>query len=222
MKRIIVENKWFLLPWLLWIIALSVYVAMMPKGATTLWINERHTPILDFIFKWLTWLGDGLTVGIICILLLFVQYRAALFATVVSVVNLILTGVLKQYFDVPRPATFFDNIDLHFVEGVRTYYHLSFPSGHTSAAFCIYLSLAIIAKNKYLGLLFFVIAIGVAHSRVYLLQHFEEDLIFGAALAVAETVIIASLLYSKPLREGSVWNRSLINRRKASLKNNAV
>ncbi len=50
----------------------------------------------------------------------------------------------------------------------------------------------------------------VAESRVYLLQHFEEDLLFGSAIAIVLTTVTASLIYKKPLREDSIWNRSLL------------
>ncbi|MBK6730931.1 MAG: phosphatase PAP2 family protein [Bacteroidetes bacterium] len=210
MKKIITDNKWFLIPWLLWSLILLIYVLLTPRGTSTLWVNDQHTVVLDFIFRWTTWLGDGVTVGIICFILLFVQFRAAVFASIVSIANLVITGALKKAFSYPRPATYFETIDLNFVHGIKTYYHLSFPSGHTSAAFCIYLTLAIICKKKKLGLLFFFIAMAVAESRVYLLQHFEEDLLFGSAIAIVLTTVTASLIYKKPLREDSIWNRSLL------------
>lgn len=159
-------------------------------------------------------MGDGLVVAFICVVLLFVEFRAAVFASIVSIANMIITALLKQYFNYPRPAAYFNDVHLNFVEGVKTYYHFSFPSGHTSAAFSIYLVLAILNQKKKTGLFFFALAAAIAISRVYLLQHFVEDVLFGSLLAVILTTIIAAMIYKKTSSTESKWNKSLLRLRR--------
>lgn len=209
MHRLIRDNIYFYLPWLIWSIILMVCILIYDNQKFSLWINNRHTPAGDLFFKNFTLLGDGITVGIICFLLLFIQFRAALLAIVVSVVNMIITGFLKQQFGYPRPAKFFEGIDLNFVDGVDMYYHLSFPSGHTSAAFSIYLVLAILNSKKITGAFFFMVAFLVAVSRVYLLQHFVEDVLFGAFVGVSIATIISYYILKVPLNLGKGWDKSL-------------
>lgn len=184
-------------------------ILMADSQKFSLWINNRHTPAGDVFFKYTTWLGDGITVGIICFMLLFIQYRAAVLAIVVSVVNMMITGFLKQQFGYPRPAKFFEGIDLNFVDGMDVYYHLSFPSGHTSAAFSIYLVLAILNSKKITGVFFFMLAFLVAASRVYLLQHFVEDVLFGAFVGVSIATIISYYILKGPLHPGKGWDKSM-------------
>ncbi|MFN3940458.1 MAG: phosphatase PAP2 family protein, partial [Chitinophagales bacterium] len=208
---IIRDNIYFYFPWLIWSIVLLGYILTAESKLFSLWINKQHTQAGDIFFKYATWLGDGLVVGFLCVLLLFVQYRAALLAITVSVINLVLTGLLKQYFGYPRPAQYFEGMELNFVDGVDTYYHLSFPSGHTSAAFSIYLVLAILNAKKQTGLFFLLLAAIVAISRVYLMQHFVEDVLFGAFIGVSVATVVSYYMLRKPLSPGVVWGNSLLS-----------
>jgi membrane-associated phospholipid phosphatase len=61
----------------------------------------------------------------------------------------------------------------------------SFPSGHTLSAFALYGFLAFSSKNKTVStVLLLALAVLVAISRVYLLQHFLQDILMGSVLGV--------------------------------------
>ena len=64
----------------------------------------------------------------------------------------------------------------------------SFPSGHTFSAFAIYTFFALVSKQKWVSLLCSLLAIGVGFSRVYLNQHFLEDIYLGSILGVGLAV----------------------------------
>ena len=77
--------------------------------------------------------------------------------------------------------------ELRLVEGVEVYIGAtSFPSGHTMAGFALFGLLAFLLPKRYKGaaLLFFLLALIVALSRVYLVQHFVKDIYLGAWLGL--------------------------------------
>ena len=94
-----------------------------------------------------------------------------------------------------RPKKFFEGIhDLYFVPGVDNYLYNSFPSGHSTCAFALYFALSLILDNKIIKSICFTIALLVAYSRVYLSQHFFEDVYAGSLIGVVTTIIIFYLL----------------------------
>jgi membrane-associated phospholipid phosphatase len=70
------------------------------------------------------------------------------------------------------------------VEGVNQHSLQSFPSGHTAAAFSVFMMLALISKNNTAKLFLFFGAVIVSYSRVYISQHFIVDITAGSILAV--------------------------------------
>jgi membrane-associated phospholipid phosphatase len=102
---------------------------------------------------------------------------------------MIVSYVLKQIFDEPRPFTVFT--ELGIFDAVKTVpgYELrswnSFPSGHTISAFGLFCMMAFFLKNNYLKILVMLVAVLVAYSRVYLMQHFYVDVYVGSMIGVA-------------------------------------
>ncbi len=74
----------------------------------------------------------------------------------------------------------------------------SFPSGHTAAVFSLMLCLTLIFNKKtWLSPIFFVLAVLTAYSRVYLSQHFAEDVLAGSLVGVAMTLFVYWLYQRK-------------------------
>jgi membrane-associated phospholipid phosphatase len=69
----------------------------------------------------------------------------------------------------------------------------SFPSGHTSAAFSLFICLALITPRKWAPL-WVVSAWAVAYSRIYLSQHFLEDILLGSVIGLFSTIAIYMLM----------------------------
>ena len=80
---------------------------------------------------------------------------------------------------------------MRLVEDVEVHHYNSFPSGHTLAAFACYGFFALIVRMPLFKFVFFLIAFLVGYSRIYLSQHFLQDVIAGAALGT----LVASLGY---------------------------
>jgi membrane-associated phospholipid phosphatase len=84
-----------------------------------------------------------------------------------------------------RPGVFLDQMpDLHLVPGVELYHHFSFPSGHTATAFTILLLTGLITKKRWVSFILVWLACIAGFSRVYLSQHFLEDVLAGSLIGL--------------------------------------
>jgi len=91
---------------------------------------------------------------------------------------------------IDRPVEFFKTTaELYLVKGIEFHNHFSFPSGHAATALAIFSLLAILTNRKWLKLFFLLCAVIVSYSRVYLSQHFLEDIIFGSVLGILAVII---------------------------------
>ena len=70
------------------------------------------------------------------------------------------------------------------------HYAYSFPSGHSTTAFALFFIFGFFVKNKKWQILFFILALSTAISRMYLLQHFFIDVYFGSILGVLIATIV--------------------------------
>jgi membrane-associated phospholipid phosphatase len=64
----------------------------------------------------------------------------------------------------------------------------SFPSGHTACAFAIWITIAIGSSNRAIQGLCIFIAAMVGWSRIYLGQHFLEDVLAGSIIGIATAI----------------------------------
>ena len=167
------------------------------KGPSHLIVNEWHSPMTDVFFKYVTHLGDGAIFALVILILLFVKIRWAFYELFAALMTLIFVFITKQliFKGAPRPTSFFDHSEtLHLVEGVKMHAMNSFPSGHTITAFAIFIILAMVVKKQYLKVLFTLTSILAGFSRVYLSQHFLEDIFLGALIGVAIALLSCALV----------------------------
>lgn len=170
---------------------ITIHLAMTPKTAS-FW---------DPIMANLTHLGDGLTpVIVLAILSFFISFKK----WITGIATSIIAGVLAQFFkkivfpDYMRPAALIDHDLLHFVEGVKIHHMYSFPSGHTTTAFALFIFLAFVWHHKaYVQIILALATFFVAYTRIYLSQHFLMDTVFGALLGIVSFVIAYELIYKK-------------------------
>lgn len=167
------------------------------KGPSHLVVNEWHSPMADVFFKYVTHLGDGAIFAVVILILLFVKIRWAFYELFAAVMTLIFVFITKQviFNGAPRPTKFFENSEtLHLVEGVKMHAMNSFPSGHTITAFAVFIILAMLVKKNYLKVFFTAVAILAGFSRVYLSQHFLEDIFLGSLIGVAIALFSCTLV----------------------------
>ncbi len=186
------KNKYFFIPYIVFLIAGLIILALFAKSELHLLINQHHNSFSDNFFKYANYLGEGIVVVLVIIGLTFYKFRYAL----LLLSSIVLSSILAQFFkrvifnEIPRPKAYFEGLaNLHFVEGVQVHSLLSFPSGHATMAFTLFASLAFMVKNNTVKVLLFLLAIIASWSRVHLSQHFFIDIYFGSLLGVSCTLI---------------------------------
>jgi membrane-associated phospholipid phosphatase len=204
LKEVIKRNLFFFVPYFIALIILFPLFILASKTEIHVFINQHCIPVLDYIFKYVTSLGDGLFAVLVSILFLLISFRKSLFIFLTFAAGGLFVQILKRllFHNMLRPVKFFDGLyDLHVIEGVKIRYYMSFPSGHAATAFGLFLCLAVMTKSNLIKSLCFVMASLVAFSRVYLSQHFLIDVYFGSMIGVAFALLFYQMLFSS----GKKW-----------------
>jgi len=191
------EQRTFLLLLVLFLLIGGVLLVFIEKGDAVLFFSENRSTFGNFFFIWTTRLGE--IIPYIVSIVLFIYLKKYIHAAAVPVLAIVVTlvaGLSKRYFSHYRPATFFEELDLinqiTFVEDIFVNKGASsFPSGHTMSAFAIYFFLALsFPKHRIWNVIFFFLALFVGISRIYLVQHFLEDVYLGAIIGVLLSLLV--------------------------------
>lgn len=169
------------------------------KEQVFLWLNHQHTYGADVILKYFTYIGDGIfMIGLGLVLLLFRMRKLGVLMLLSFLLSGLLAQSIKRIEERPRPGLHFQNPDIiHRVDDVLLKGKNSFPSGHTTTAFATFSLLAFASRNKFVQFLYFAIAVTIGYSRIYLGQHFAEDVLMGAALGFLSSFFLGWLLRKK-------------------------
>jgi len=196
MIQLFKQNKEFLVPYFVVFIPISVCLLIFPKADIHIFFNKFHTNFLDFLIPNLTNLGDGFVYFGFIFILLFVKYRYSLASLISLLISMPLMYILKQiiFNNLSRPRTFFNEIylgsyKLYLVPGTNPEMMDSFPSGHTTTAFAMFFILSAIIKNKILKFIFFILAISVGYTRIYMSNHFLVDVAGGSFLGLSASFL---------------------------------
>ena len=203
LKQNIYNNYIFFIGYLLFLFFCTIIISIYSKTETCILFNGFWTSSQDLFFKYITHLGDGIFAFLIIILLFIYKVRYGIYALCCFSITAIFTQILKRiiFSDVLRPSQElfkeFNYGDLHIVEGVKLLSEHSFPSGHSTSIFSISCLIILLSKNKWIGLFMIIIAILSSYSRVYLSQHFIEDIFVGSIIGCIGTLLIYSFLKSR-------------------------
>ena len=168
-----------------------LFLLMTSKVDGFLWMNSYHNKSLDLFFEIYTNVGDGLFSLGIFLLLLFLRKPLPAWEIIFSFLLAgLMVQIVKNIFPMPRPKTLLLTTGYpHFIEGVTLVGNASFPSGHTASAFATATILSIFTKNKKISLLYLLAALLVAYSRIYLAQHFLQDVLCGSMIGIIAALI---------------------------------
>ena len=188
--------------WLYFILCCLLGIAQIffSQAQLFLFINQFVSSKIDFIFFVLTWLGSGWAYAVVCLLILFFQKKYFW----LSVISFAATGLIAQAIKYlipqnPRPLTFFSSTHTTIkISNLAEQLHWeSFPSGHTTSAFSMCLLLSYIFKKEKWSFFFFVMALFIGISRVYLTAHFVKDIFAGMILGTEITALIIVFFQQK-------------------------
>ena len=182
------------------VLAVPPFVATLLLGHTALHeaINGHHAAWADTLFKYGTNLADGWTATIITLLLLLKNWRSFLMLGASAALSAIVAQALKHFVfdDVNRPAEFLNVMpQIRLVAGEELMHFNSFPSGHSTCAFSMCFAFAVIVARVRPAAMFAVLAALLAFSRVYLSQHFTEDVLAGAFIGTVTGFVVYRWLY---------------------------
>lgn len=211
MKAILKNNLSFLIPYFLFLLIGAVIIFVNSKAETHLSINSFHNSFFDTINTYTTYLGDGFTATLLILMMLAIKYRYFVILALSNLVSALIAQALKHFVfnDVVRPKKFFEGIqDLYFVPGIENHMYNSFPSGHTTCAFALYMSFALLTENRFYKFLFLILGLLTGYSRIYLSQHFFEDVYAGSFIGVSSSIIVFYFIQKKnhPWMERSIVN----------------
>ena len=152
--------------------------------------------MLDPVFVALSWIGSFGLVWIAFAVVAAIAWRRTQLLVLVAAAVLTADVVglaLKHAIGRPRPFT----VDADPAPIVGTPIGLSFPSGHAATSFAGATLLALAVRRAAVPL--FLLAAGVAWSRVYVGVHYPLDILAGALLGAA-VALAADRLARGPLR----------------------
>jgi len=181
----------FFVPYLIILVTCLVLKISYTREAIYFAVNARHSDFGDFLFPYVTDMGEGYMVAAVTLLMLCFSYRKTILIATSFAVSGILVQIVKHIYQAPRPVVYFekDLNSIHFVKGIALLHNNSFPSGHTVTAFSAAVVLSYLAVNKRLGFIYLLLAMSVAFSRMYLSQHFFEDVTAGSILGTMSTIM---------------------------------
>lgn len=201
MLSIIQKNIQYLRVYLIFFTLLFVFILATEPLDATLFFSSHRTTLGDLFFRIITHLGEPYPFVVLILYFLFKKQRpTALKLATVGLIVMIPISIFKDFFSYDRPATIIENLGFlptfHFVNGVEILRGTtSFPSGHSAAAFALWSLLAFqFTRNKTLQIVCLLTAIIVGISRVYLAQHFPQDVLFGSAIGIGTAIFIEFII----------------------------
>jgi membrane-associated phospholipid phosphatase len=206
LRKTLKNNVFFFIPYAIVLLFLVPILLSATKSNLHLSINRFHYGFFDSLFAILTFLGDGWFIIIPAVLLMFISLRHSVFLLTAYFSSGLITQILKRaiFEDVIRPSKLLKDADLYLIEGVEMLSGRSFPSGHSTSAFALFLCLALMSKNNWIKLACFFAASLVAFSRVYLSQHFLIDITAGSLIGCLGA-LVAYQLYYRTDRTWHAW-----------------
>jgi len=150
---------------------------------SVIYINQKiKRKYLDYFFVAATYMGSEVfAIGFILAFAFLPASKIddfALYAATALILSSITVGILKNAIKRKRP--FESIIELKSLKvGVDQF---SFPSGHTTAAFSLAVTSALVTNGHVASSAYLLLALIVALSRVYLGVHYPSDVIAGGVI----------------------------------------
>ena len=187
----------------IFVAVMVILVSINSKADLQLWMTSCNSLFADTFFHYYTYIGDWIPFAVAGVLL-FWSFRVAGFIVVSQLVSGMFSRLIKTLWNEPRPMLYFKEhypgIQLHQVAGEHINMIRSFPSGHTISAFAFFLALTFYTKNRTWQALYFVLAVLVGFSRIYLQQHFAIDVLVGSLVGVLVTFGCKFLIDKFPIK----------------------
>lgn len=202
-------GAWFLVLILLWLVVGGIILATEENRGVYRAINGQHTAFLDTILPYVTHMGEAtFIIPVLFLLFLFPRFRKGRFALALVLCNVtpfLVVQVIKGIVNAPRPLLYFNYATwINRVPGQPENLFYSFPSGHSEGSFALFCFLSLILPKRYAaaGILFFLVALSIGYSRMYLSQHFFADVYAGSLLGTFCCALVFRII--NPFRDKAI------------------
>ncbi len=177
-------------------IMLILFSFLGGKEELFLLFNQNLGSTADFFFQYFTHAGDGIFWVPLALYFIFYKRKGLplILSAIIFSTLLVQTGKKIIYPNEARPTAAIESSiqnPIHTVKGVTVHSNNSFPSGHTTTAFSLFLLGCLLLPYRYFWLIGFTAALLAGYSRVYLAQHFPLDV--GAGMICAVITVYLSL-----------------------------
>jgi membrane-associated phospholipid phosphatase len=185
-------NLWFLVPVLFFMVTSAFLMLVLPYGEELFLIDPWRVEPYNTLMRYFTLLGEWQLWVISTLVLCLKDMRIAKIIGFCGLFVMFSSFTAKEIAKRPRPMRWLElqqsMRSIRQVEGVHLHTaYTSFPSGHTTSGVTITLLLSVLfagRMHRWIGLLLAAIAVLVAVSRVFLVQHFLSDIVAGTALGL--------------------------------------
>lgn len=192
-------------------VAFTFIVIFCGKEKTHLLLNKYNNDFFDFLFFYITKLGEGVALASIIIGAAFYKLRYSLVTMVSVLLSFSVVTICKRciWYNAPRPSTVFKNMDLHYIKGIVVHSSHSFPSGHTAAGFALFMMFVLLAKNPLVKIFYFIVALLIGFSRIYLSQHFITDVLAGSLIGTLSSIFCYYIIIGNNLPKWCLLDKSV-------------
>lgn len=185
------QNRYFFIGYFILLIIALYILIFYSKADGFVLMNPYHSDLFNYFFIPYTYVGDGFFIIALALVLFFLRKK---YLSLMIVSSYLISGIfvqaLKSFISEARPAYFLANTNYpYFIENVTLHNYHSFPSGHSASAFALAAVLSFSVKNKNYSMIFLFLAALVGYSRIYLGQHFMDDVLPGSFLGMISAII---------------------------------
>ena len=193
--QLTIRNNHFIIPVIAFFVCSSILYLYFGNSFIHLQINNNiNGYYADVFFSGITELGNGIVVFILLPIVIFFDINLAIRLISAFILSTLVVWLCKfvLFPDALRPIAFIKDAHDHLrlIPWVKIHRQGTFPSGHSTTIFTIFCCFAFAAKSKGTKTVLFLIALVIAFSRVYLSQHFLQDVAAGALNGTMCTLVV--------------------------------
>ncbi|WP_405294736.1 phosphatase PAP2 family protein [Methanobrevibacter sp.] len=162
--------------------------------------HNLQNPIFDAVMPVITHFGGFKVLVVVLIVIIFYAHlkgkktlrRITILALIAFLCSDLVTAILKNLVNEPRPFVSLDNVHLLITEDDP----LSFPSGHSTSTLSVVtfyiLNMKELAKKHYklIDIALVIFALVIPFSRLYVGVHYPFDVLAGAIIGIIGALVV--------------------------------